>query len=194
MVDQLNEKTDFNSGITLVRPIDSSHPSINQQNGLNTAITRGINEQKQSVSNIRIINSVNREILIYSEYDKFLKCAEFANYNGFRLRKRDRNIDHNVRLEDTPASSFPAKLTQFLFHRFQHFNGDSSKGLFIIPCELIDYNGDKLQEFVNPTWTYWQLPADFIAWLNSSNTFCSTLVDRIVTGYPKNESKNWKKN
>lgn len=195
MVDQLNEKTDFNSGITIVRPIDSSHPSINQQNGLYTAITRGINEQKQSVSNIRIINSVNREILIYSEYDKFLKCAENPDLQWVFSNTTEAGIvyKHDVRLEDTPASSFPAKLTQFLFHRFQYFNGDNSKGLIIIPCELIDYNGDKLQEFVNKHAQDWKLPADFIAWLNDSNTFCSTLVDRIVTGYPKNEIEKLEK-
>lgn len=195
MVDHLNEKTDFNSGITIIRPIDSSHPSLNKQDGLYTAITRGINEQQQSVSNVRVITSVNREILIYSEYDKFLKCAENPELQWIFSNTTEAGIvyKHDVSLEDTPASSFPAKLTQFLFHRFQHFNGDKNKGLIIIPCELIDYNGDKLQEFVNKHAQDWKLPTDFIAWLNGSNTFCSTLVDRIVTGYPKNEIETLEK-
>ncbi|MGB5116086.1 MAG: tagaturonate reductase [Providencia rettgeri] len=189
MVDQLNEKTDFNSGITIVRPIDSTHPSINEQDGLYTAITRGINEQQQSVSNVRIINSVNREILIYSEYDKFLSCAENPDLQWVFSNTTEAGIVYkqDVCLDDRPASSFPAKLTQFLFHRYQHFNGDKSKGLIIIPCELIDYNGEKLKEFINKHAEDWNLPNDFIMWLNNHNTFCSTLVDRIVTGYPKNE-------
>jgi tagaturonate reductase len=28
----------------------------------------------------------------------------------------------------------------------------------------------------------------FIQWLNDANSFCSTLVDRIVTGYPRDEA------
>ena len=34
----------------------------------------------------------------------------------------------------------------------------------------------------------WNLGEDFIAWIKKENTFCSTLVDRIVTGYPRNEA------
>ncbi|WP_369310664.1 tagaturonate reductase [Providencia rettgeri] len=189
MIDQLNEKTDFNSGITLVRPINSVHPSINKQDGLYTAITRGINEKQQRVADIRLINSVNREILIYSEYDKFIKCAENPELEWIFSNTTEAGIVYNpeIRLEEVPAKSFPGKLTQFLFHRFQYFNGDQEKGLFIIPCELIDYNGEKLKEFVIKYAQDWSLPNEFITWLNECNTFCSTLVDRIVTGYPKNE-------
>ncbi|MDR2227317.1 MAG: tagaturonate reductase [Providencia sp.] len=189
MVDQLNEKTDFNSGITLVRPIDSAHPSINKQDGLYTAITRGLNEQQQQVADIRIINSVNREILIYSEYDEFIKCAENPELQWIFSNTTEAGIvyHHDVCFDEKPAKSFPGKLTQFLFHRYQYFKGDKNKGLFIIPCELIDYNGEKLKEFVLQHAQDWELPSQFVTWLNEHNTFCSTLVDRIVTGYPKNE-------
>ncbi|MED9489619.1 tagaturonate reductase [Escherichia coli] len=33
----------------------------------------------------------------------------------------------------------------------------------------------------------WALPEAFIQWLDQANSFCSTLVDRIVTGYPRDE-------
>ncbi len=56
-----------------------------------------------------------------------------------------------------------------------------------MPCELIDYNGVELKRLVLRYAQEWQLPAQFIDWLEQANTFCSTLVDRIVTGYPRNE-------
>lgn len=91
------------------------------------------------------------------------------------------------RFDDAPPVSYPAKLTRLLFERYQHFAGAADKGWVIIPCELIDYNGEALQALVLRYAAEWQLPQAFIRWLTSANTFCSTLVDRIVTGYPRDE-------
>lgn len=35
----------------------------------------------------------------------------------------------------------------------------------------------------------WSLGEDFSEWIESENIFCNTLVDRIVTGYPKEEAQ-----
>ena len=91
------------------------------------------------------------------------------------------------KFDDAPAVSYPAKLTRLLFERFSHFNGALDKGWIIIPCELIDYNGDVLRELVLRYAQEWALPEAFIQWLDQANSFCSTLVDRIVTGYPRDE-------
>jgi hypothetical protein len=91
------------------------------------------------------------------------------------------------KFDDAPAVSYPAKLTRLLFERFSHFNGAADKGWVIIPCELIDYNGEALHELVLRYAQEWALPAAFTQWLNDANSFCSTLVDRIVTGYPRDE-------
>ena len=85
--------------------------------------------------------------------------------------------------------SFPAKLAQLLLERFRHFNGAADKGWTIIPCELIDYNGEALKALVLRYAEEWQLPAAFRDWVETANTFCSTLVDRIVTGYPRDEAE-----
>ncbi|SPX55569.1 altronate oxidoreductase [Klebsiella pneumoniae] len=90
-------------------------------------------------------------------------------------------------MTDAPPVSYPAKLTRLLFERYQHFAGAADKGWVIIPCELIDYNGEALQALVLRYASEWELPQAFITWLTSANTFCSTLVDRIVTGYPRDE-------
>ncbi|MDO8233320.1 tagaturonate reductase [Citrobacter werkmanii] len=189
-VDLLNEHTDLNSGVVIVRPIESTFPpSLSTQDGLYTTIIRGLNEKGEAVSDARLIRSVNREISVYSEYDEFLKLAHNPDMRFVFSNTTEAGISYHAgdKFEDAPAVSYPAKLTRLLFERFSHFNGASDKGWIIIPCELIDYNGDALRELVLRYAQEWALPEAFIQWLDQANAFCSTLVDRIVTGYPRDE-------
>ncbi len=75
-IDLLNEHTDLNAGIVVVRPIATDFPpSLNTQDGLYTTIIRGLNEQGEAVSDARLIRSVNREISAYADFDAFLRLA-----------------------------------------------------------------------------------------------------------------------
>ncbi|MEL2242349.1 tagaturonate reductase [Leclercia adecarboxylata] len=189
-IDLLNEHTDLNAGIAIVRPIKSDFPpSLSTQDGLYTTIIRGLNEQGEAVSDARLIRSVNREISVYDQYDEFLKLAHNPEMRFVFSNTTEAGISYHAgdKFEDAPAVSYPAKLTRLLFERFSHFNGAADKGWAIVPCELIDYNGDALRELVLRYAQEWALPAAFTQWLNDANTFCSTLVDRIVTGYPRDE-------
>ena len=190
-IDLLNEHTDLNAGVVIVRPIQSAFPpSLSTQDGLYTTIIRGLNEQGETVSESRFIRSVNREIDVYSQYDAFLKLAHNPDMRFVFSNTTEAGIGYHAgdKFDDAPAVSYPAKLTRLLFERFSHFNGATDKGWIIIPCELIDYNGDALRELVLRYAQEWALPAAFIQWLNEANHFCSTLVDRIVTGYPRDEA------
>lgn len=190
-IDLLNEHTDLNAGVVIVRPIQSDFPpSLNTQDGLYTTIIRGLNEQGEAVSDARLIRSVNREISVYDRYDEFLKLAHNPDMRFVFSNTTEAGISYHAddKFDDAPAVSYPAKLTRLLFERYSHFNGALDKGWVIIPCELIDYNGDALRELVLRYAREWALPADFTRWLNDANTFCSTLVDRIVTGYPRDEA------
>lgn len=189
-VDLLNEHTDLNAGVVIVRPIESSFPpSLSTQDGLYTTIIRGLNEKGEAVSDARLIRSVNREISVYSEYDEFLKLAHNPDMRFVFSNTTEAGISYHAgdKFDDAPAVSYPAKLTRLLFERFSYFNGALDKGWIIIPCELIDYNGDALRELVLRYAQEWALPEAFIQWLDQANAFCSTLVDRIVTGYPRDE-------
>nr|WP_228065961.1 tagaturonate reductase [Superficieibacter sp. 1612_C1] len=189
-VDLLNENTDLNAGVVIVRPIKSDFPpSLSTQDGLYTTIIRGLNEQGEAVSDARLIRSVNREISVYAQYDEFLKLAHNPEMRFVFSNTTEAGISYHAgdKFDDAPAVSYPAKLTRLLFERFSHFNGAADKGWIIIPCELIDYNGEALQELVLRYAQEWALPAEFTTWLNEANAFCSTLVDRIVTGYPRDE-------
>lgn len=189
-IDLLNEHTDLDAGIVVVRPIDTDFPpSLSTQDGLYTTILSGLNEQGETVRDTRIIRSVNREINIYHQFDEYLALARDPNIRFVFSNTTEAGISYveSDRLEDAPPASFPAKLTRLLFERFTHFSGAADKGWVLLPCELIDYNGEALQELVLRYAQQWSLPAAFTQWLENSNTFCSTLVDRIVTGYPRSE-------
>jgi tagaturonate reductase len=171
-------------------PDSERFPAVAEhQDGLYTTIIRGLNEQGEAVSDARLIRSVNREISVYGQYDEFLKLAHNPDMRFVFSNTTEAGISYHAgdKFDDAPAVSYPAKLTRLLFERFSHFNGAADKGWIIIPCELIDYNGDALRELVLRYAQEWALPAGFIQWLNDANSFCSTLVDRIVTGYPRDE-------
>lgn len=189
-IDQLNELTDLNAGIAIVRPIDSDFPpSLSTQDGLYTTLVRGLNEQGESVRTPRLIRSVTREINCYQDFQSVLELAHNPDIRFVFSNTTEAGISYNAndQLTDTPASSFPAKITQLLYQRFSHFGGASDKGWTIIPCELIDYNGDALKKLVLRYAQQWALPTEFTNWVENANTFCSTLVDRIVTGFPRDE-------
>jgi tagaturonate reductase len=118
-----------------------------------------------------------------------IRCAHNPDLRFIVSNTTEAGIVFNSadKLTDSPPSSFPAKLTQFLLERYIAFRGDPSKGFVLLPCELIDRNGDRLKETVLQTAANWSLEPEFIHWLNNANIFTNTLVDRIVTGYPKDD-------
>ncbi|MFZ1873757.1 MAG: tagaturonate reductase [Chania sp.] len=191
-IDLLNEHTGLNAGVVVVRPIDSDQPpSLNTQDGLYTTIIRGLNEQGEAVCEPRLIRSVNREVNVYQDYAGYLALARDPAIRFVFSNTTEAGITYlpQDRFADAPAASFPAKLTRLLYERFSHFAGAADKGWVLLPCELIDYNGETLKEYVLRYAQQWELPQAFSAWLNECNTFCSTLVDRIVTGYPRGEEE-----
>jgi tagaturonate reductase len=191
-LDIINEKTDFDAGVVIVRPIDTAFPpSLNTQDGVYTTIIRGLNGPYTVSKEYRTITSVNREVDIYRHFDQYLTLARDGNFRYIVSNTTEAGIafDPADRFEAEPPLTFPGKLTRLLFERFTHFHGDEGKGFIIIPCELIDDNGGQLREMILKYIELWQLGADFARWVTESNLFVTTLVDRIVTGYPAAEKE-----
>lgn len=191
-LDLLNEQTDLAAGVTIIRPINTEFPpSLNIQDGLYTTAIRGLDERGEAVSEARIIRSVNNEINPWQDFAGYLALARNPAIAFVFSNTTEAGISYHAgdRPDAKPPVSFPAKLTQLLFERFRHFNGAADKGWTMIPCELIDYNGEALKALVLRYAEEWQLPAAFRDWVETANTFCSTLVDRIVTGYPREEAE-----
>jgi tagaturonate reductase len=189
-IDVMNEKANFNSKVILCQPIEHGLANmINQQDGLYTLLLRGFHNNEQ-VNDKRLISCVSRCLNPYENYHEVLDCANNPDLRFITCNTTEAGItyDPSCKFEDTPASSFPGKLTQFLFRRYQVFGQTTGKGFIILPCELIDNNGIELEKCVLQYAHQWNLGEDFIKKQKKENAFCSTLVDRIVTGYPKSEA------
>lgn len=189
MFHRLNQNNLFNGRIVVVQPIaDGLANAINAQDGLYTLALRGLRDG-QPVEEISVISSISRALNAYSEWEKVLACAENPNIEFLISNTTEAGISYDPqdRKEMAPPRSFPGKVTQYLYRRFCHFNGASDKGMILIPCELIDRNGDNLKRVVLRYAKEWGLSPAFAAWVENHNLFLNTLVDRVVTGYPKDE-------
>jgi tagaturonate reductase len=189
MINKLNDKGLFNGSVVVVQPIREGLVNmINDQDGLYTLLLRGI-QSGDVVQNREIITSISRGLDIYSDFNEYLKLAESDQLRVIISNTTEAGIAYNPddKFEDTPPESFPGKLTVFLYKRFKAFGEDVSKGLIIIPWELIERNGDNLKKVVIRLANEWKLGSEFIEWIEKANYFLNTLVDRIVTGYPKDE-------
>jgi tagaturonate reductase len=192
----LNKKGLFNGRVVVVQPIDRGlADKLNEQNGIYTLLMRGV-LNGEVVENKQIINSISRCINPYTEFQQYLDCAHNPYLRFIVSNTTEAGIAYCAedKPTDQPPSSFPAKLTLLLLERYKAFNGDVSKGFILLPCELIAHNGDNLKKAVLETAENWKLDGEFIAWIEKANIFTSTLVDRIVTGYPRNViDKLWEK-
>ena len=190
-IDLLNERTGLDAGVVVVRPRGGSvgkpsAPLLDIQDGLFTVLVRGLNEQGEPVKEYRKVECVQRELDPNTMYGDYLALASNPDLRFVVSNTTEAGIAVNDsdRFEDAPPVAFPAKLAQFLYRRFEAFDGAHNKGLVLLPCELIDQNGPALKKAVLHFARLWELPAAFDAWIEQACTFCSTLVDRIVTGYP----------
>lgn len=190
-VDILNEKTDFNGDIQIVQPHGKSPATaLNEQEGLYHVITRGFQNGKV-IDEVRLITSVRSAINPYLEYESFLALADKPELRLMVSNTTEAGIyfdPKDKQPEDVPVS-FPGKLTALLYRRFSVFQGDPSKGLIHLPCELIEQNGQKLKETILQYARLWNLGTAFESWVNDHNIFCNTLVDRIVPGYPQEDAQ-----
>ena len=180
--DMANEKAGWNGKCVLVQPIAQGLTQlINRQEGLYTLYLRG-RQNGEKVDAKRVISSVSRCLNPYEkqDYDAMMDVAagEALEYIVSNTTEAGIVYDPSCRLEDCPPASFPAKLTQVLLHRWRA----GRPGVVVLSCELIDNNGKELQKCCNNYAKDWNLDAAFIDWMNNANTFCSTLVDRIVPG------------
>jgi tagaturonate reductase len=186
VIDVLNEKTDFNGAIDIVTSVTpGTAEQINEQQGLYYLVQQG-NKNGKRFSETRLITAVNSAINPAQNFDRFLTAAETRDLQFIISNTTESGIafDEKDTSANALANSFPGKVTQLLYHRYNHFEGAPEKALIIMPCELIEKNGDTLKEIILRYVSHWKLPAGFAAWVEL-NMFCNTLVDRIVPGFPK---------
>jgi tagaturonate reductase len=196
MIDIANEKGVFEGGVAVIKPIPfGCLDDFHEQENTYTVILRGLQDGR-TVEEHRVISSISQVIDPFADYDAYLDLAKSQQLRFVISNTTEAGIvyDETDRFGTKPANSFPGKLTQFLFARYEHFSGDSQRGLVILPVELLDQNGEKLRECVNKLISLWELPDAFKQWVEQSCIFCSCLVDRIVSGYPADEAQNLQQN
>ena len=181
MLQKLNDQNLWNGSVVVVQPIENGLCELlNEQNGIYTHVIRGAEGVETSV-----IDVIDSTVEPYKDFNAYLNLAENPELRFIVSNTTEAGItfDANDKITDAPPKSFPAKLTLLLKKRFEA----GLKGFVFLPCELIDKNGDNLKKTVLQYADLWNLGEDFKNWVNTENTFCNTLVDRINTGYPKDE-------
>ena len=182
---KLQEKGLYDGKIVVVQPIEKGMcQMLADQNCEYNLFLRGINNG-QVVNEHTHVTSISRALNPYTQYEDYIALATSPDLRVLVSNTTEAGIEYlgTEKLTDTPPKSYPAKLTQFLYKRFQA----GLKGLILLPCELIDNNGDNLKACVLKYADLWELGDEFKTWVNTENDFCNTLVDRIVTGYPRDE-------
>lgn len=190
MVDTANDAGVCGEGIAILKPIPfGSLEALRKQDCMYTVNLRGKRDGRV-VDEHKVITSVQKAVDCYEDYDAFMALARLETLRFVVSNTTEAGIvyDETDKLESCPPQTYPGKLTKFLLERYNAFAGDPGKGLILLPVELIEQNGDKLRDCVLGLARLWQLPDSFVRWVETANRFCNTLVDRIVTGYPKDEA------
>ncbi len=181
MLHKLNEKGLFDGSVAVVQPIrEGMCDMLTAQDCIYTHIIRGAEGVEKSV-----IDVISHCVKPYEDFEAYLSLADNPDARFIISNTTESGIvfRDTDKATDTPPESFPAKLTLLLKRRFDKGLG----GFILLPCELIDRNGDNLKKTVLQYAALWGLGEDFAAWVEKENVFCNTLVDRINTGYPKGE-------
>ena len=189
IIQNLNDKGAINSSVAVVQPMPFGRiKELSEQDGLYTLRLEGIDKGK-TVKSSQVIDVIGDCINPFTDYEHFLSYAKSQDLQVIISNTTEAGIA--VDPTDTDFSqcpkSYPGKLLALLKARYDYFDGDMTKGLAIVPCELIDNNGDELYRCLTELAEINHMDKKFIEWMQTANHFTSTLVDRIVPGYPRNE-------
>lgn len=191
IIDEMNKKGVLDAGIVVVQPMSFGRvENLAAADGLYTLYLQGINNG-QVVKTHQVIDCLMDFINPFPQYDKYLEYAKSKDLEFIISNTTEAGIAFDPTDTDftvTPKS-YPGKLLAFLKARYDAFEGSLKAGLEIIPCELIDYNGDTLKDVLVQLAKHIGMDAKFVSWITDANRFYNTLVDRIVPGYPRGEDK-----
>ena len=191
IIQRTNQKTDFNGSVVAVQPrAGGKIKNLTDQDCLYHVNLQGLDSDGNAVDTVELIDVISRGIDPYKDYNDYLQLAEQPEMRFVVSNTTEAGItfDASCKFSDKPAASYPGKLVQLLHHRYEYFKGDTSKGFIILPCELIFHNGKQLKECILQYIDHWNLGADFKNWFEKACPVYSTLVDRIVPGFPKDNA------
>lgn len=183
--DALNKEDLGQYEVSIIKSIPFGSLDIFQkQNNKYHVILRGRKDGKD-VEDIYYIDSIKSAIDLYIDANPFFLLAEDKEVKILVSNTTEAGItfDKNDKIDNFPNITYPGKLTMWLYHRYKK----GLPGIYLLPVELIDNNADALYKAVDGYISLWGLEEEFRIWNNKENHYCNTLVDRIVSGYPKDE-------
>lgn len=191
MIAGANKKGIMDHGVAVVQPIPGSEAIeeiFRKQDCLYHVVLEGIKD-KEPVREITLVDSLTTIVNPYREYDRYKELFLSDDIELIISNTTEAGIryDEGDDLWALPPKSFPAKITALLHERWKKFGGDDSKGLSVICCELIEDNGSTLREYVLKLAEKGGMAEGFTQWVRDACRFYDTLVDRIVTGFPKDD-------
>ncbi len=169
--------------VNIVKPITfGSLDNFVKQNNKYHVILRGVEDGKtvENVYNVDVLQSV---LSPFENLEAYYSLAREDELKIIVSNTTEAGICFNANdsFDDFEGITYPAKLTKFLLERFNA----KKEGVYILPVELIENNADELKKCVDKYIELWNLPSEFKVWNDAENFYCNTLVDRIVSGYPK---------
>jgi tagaturonate reductase len=191
MVDVTNGAGLLNAEVTIVQPIEHGIADLMKaQDQLFTVLLRGVQNGKV-VQDRRLVSCVRDTLNPYTQWQAVQAVAQDPALRFVVSNTTEAGIAYveEALVDGQCPANFPAKLTALLLARYKAFGGSAESGLVFLPAELIEANGTKLKSHVLHFAKDWQLPAEFLAWVETHNVFCNTLVDRIVPGFPGAEAE-----
>ena len=192
LIDVANEKLDIDMGIVACKATSGVNKDgltiiddLQKQDNMYHVCLEGV-ENKEIKKEIRLVKSIIDSVNPYVEYEKYRKYILTPELRFIISNTTEAGIRYveGDDIKSTPPNSFPAKMTALLYERFRHFNGDITKGLIILCCELIEDNSCTLKKYILQHAEYHNLEKEFVRWIEVACIFCDTLVDRIVPGFP----------
>lgn len=191
MLARMNAEAGFDCSAVIVQPRAGGHVDrLVAQDCLYHVNLQGL-QNGETVDSMELVDSVSRGVNPYADFEAYLALAEQPQMRFVVSNTTEAGIafDASCRFSDRPASSYPGKLVQLLYHRYEHFGGAPDKGLVIMPCELIFHNADALRDCIHRYIGLWQLGDGFRTWFDTACVMYNTLVDRIVPGYPRDAAE-----
>ena len=183
--DALNKEGAGEYEVHIVKPITfGTLERFEKQNNKYHIVLRGV-ENGKAVENVCAIDSLAQAIDPFADSTAYYALAKDPDLKIIVSNTTEAGIcfNGNDEMDGFETITYPAKLTKFLYTRFQA----GLDGVYLMPVELIDNNADELKKCVDKYIELWGLSAAFKAWNDEKNFYCNTLVDRIVSGYPRDE-------
>ncbi len=183
-IDEAHTSGRYDGRIVMVASTPSGRAELlNQQKGRYPLWTRGY-RKGELIDELHSVTSVSRALAASHHWDEVLSLARNPHLETILSNTTEIGLSlQDDDLLDSPQS-FPGRLCALLYERAKYFDYADSSRVIVLPCELIDHNGDLLRKLLIKQAKRWALEACFAEWIQRAIPFCNTLVDRIVPGLP----------